>query len=60
MKIRPAGAELFLTVGRTDVMKLIVTFHNFYERNLTTDEHPFPQPDPNPRSQQVCDFSPTL
>ena len=33
MNIRPVGAELFhadrQTDGRTDMMKLIVTFHNF-------------------------------
>ena len=28
MKIRPVGAELFLADRRTDMTKLIVTFHN--------------------------------
>jgi len=29
MKIRPVGAELFHTDGRTDMTKLIVVFRNF-------------------------------
>ena len=29
MKIRPVGAEVFHTDGRTDMTKLIVPFHNF-------------------------------
>ena len=29
MKIRPVGAELFLTDGRTDMTKLIIAFRNF-------------------------------
>jgi hypothetical protein len=29
MKILSVGAELFHADGRTDMMKLIVTFHNF-------------------------------
>jgi hypothetical protein len=29
MIIYPVGTELFLAVGRTDMMKLIVTFCNF-------------------------------
>jgi hypothetical protein len=29
MNIRPVGAELFHTDGRTDVTKLIVAFHGF-------------------------------
>ena len=32
MKIRPVGAELFHTDGRTDMKKLIVAFRNFCER----------------------------
>ena len=33
MKIRPVGAELFHTDGRTDLTKLIVVFRNFACRN---------------------------
>jgi hypothetical protein len=29
MKIRPVGAELFHTDGRTDMTKLMVVFRNF-------------------------------
>jgi hypothetical protein len=29
MKISPVGAELFHTEGQTDMLMLIVTFHNF-------------------------------
>jgi len=29
MKIRPVGAELFLSNGRTDMTKLTVAFSNF-------------------------------
>ena len=30
MKLHPAGAKLFLRMeGRIDMMKLVVTFHNF-------------------------------
>ena len=29
MKIRPVRAELFYADGQTDMMKLIVAFHNF-------------------------------
>jgi hypothetical protein len=29
MKIRPVGAELLHTDGRTDMMKLVVIFRNF-------------------------------
>ena len=31
MKIRPVGAELFHTEGRTDTTKLIVVFSQFFE-----------------------------
>jgi hypothetical protein len=29
MKIYPVGAELFHAEGQRDMMKLLVTFHNF-------------------------------
>jgi len=29
MKIRPLGNELFHAGGQTDIIKLIVAFHNF-------------------------------
>jgi hypothetical protein len=31
-QIRPVGAELFLTDGRTDMTKLIIDFRNFAKR----------------------------
>ena len=34
MKIHPVTAELFRAVGRTDVMKLKVTFRNFAKAPL--------------------------
>ena len=30
MKIHPVGAELFHADGRTDITKLIVTFHSYW------------------------------
>jgi len=37
MKIHPVGAELFHAAGRTEMMKLIVTFYNFANMPKMTD-----------------------
>ena len=41
MKIRPVGAELFHTDGRTDMTKLIVAFRNFTNepKRITSNLH---------------------
>jgi len=36
MKILPVGAELFHSDGRTNMTKLIVTFHNFVKAPKNT------------------------
>jgi len=43
MKIRLVGAKFFHAVGRTDMMKLIVTFRNLVNapRNCCTDQRGF-------------------
>ena len=33
MKIRPLGTELFHAGGQTDIIKLMVAFHNFANRS---------------------------
>ena len=39
MKIHPVGAELFDVVGQTDMMKLIVAFHNFASEPKNKKSH---------------------